>query len=44
MNATDSLFDFDSHYSSTFPIDVWVVVGLLGVDNEDHLLLVEISS
>ena len=42
MHATDLLFDLDSYYSSTFPIDVGVVVGLFGVDNEGHLLFVKI--
>ena len=42
MNAIDLLFDLDSYYSSVIPTDVWVFIGLLGVDNESHLLLVDI--
>lgn len=30
MDAVDLLFDLDSHHFSTIPVDVWVLVDLLG--------------
>ena len=41
MNAADFLFGLDSYYSSAFLVDIWIFVGLFGVDNEGHLLLVD---
>ena len=38
----DIWFDLDSYYSYPFSIDIGVSVGLLEVDNEGHLFLVEI--
>ena len=32
----------DLYYLSTFLVDIWMFVGLLGVDDEGHLLLVDI--
>ena len=32
----------DLCYPSTFLVDIWMFVGLLGVDDEGHLLLVDI--
>ena len=42
MKATSLLFDLDPCYLSTLLVDIWIFVVLLGVDNEGHLLLVEI--
>ena len=41
MNAADFLFGLVSYYSSAFLVDIWMFVGLFGVDNEGHLLLVD---
>ena len=42
MNATGLLFDSDPYYPSTFLVDIWIFIGLLGVNDEGHLLLVDI--
>ena len=42
MNAADFLFGLDSYYPSALLVDIWMFVVSLGVDNEGHLLLVEI--
>lgn len=36
MNAADFLFGLDSYYSSAFPVDIWIFVGLFGVDIGGH--------
>ena len=35
-------FILDPYYLSAFLLDIWIFVGLLGVDDEGHLLLVDI--